>query len=149
MRILNKRAKYEYNLTGDRVEAGIVLSGGEAKAIRTGHIDLSQSVARVLNGELWLINANVPVTGAKDYNSTRSRKLLLHRSEIISLGTKVKQQKLTVVPLSVYNKKRLIKVKLVLGKLKRKFEKKEAIKRKDIDREIVQVLKNQSRLSRD
>jgi SsrA-binding protein len=136
MKIVNRRAKFDYKLEPERIEAGIALSGGEAKAVRTGHADLSQSVARILNGEVWLINANIPVAGVKDYTSTRSRKLLLHGLEILSLLTKMKQRKLILVPTLMYNKGRLIKVELALGRPKRKFEKKEAIKRKDIKREI-------------
>ncbi len=137
MRIFNKKARYEYSLTGDKVEAGISLLGSEAKAVRTGHADLSRSVARALNSEIWLINANIPVAQPpQGYNSTRTRKLLLNRSEIISLSTKMKQQKLTLVPTKLYTKGRLVKVELALGKPKRKFEKKEALKKKDIEREI-------------
>ena len=141
MKIANKRANYEYILEGDRVEAGISLSGGEAKAVRTGHVDINQSVARIVNGEAFLINANIPVTGAQNYSSTRSRKLLLHKKEILFLTTKMKQFKLTLVPISLYNKGRLIKVTLALAKPKRKFEKKEAIKRKDIERELEKEFK--------
>ena len=141
MKIANKRANYEYILEGDRVEAGISLSGGEAKAVRTGHVDINQSVARIVNGEAFLINANIPVTGAQNYSSTRSRKLLLHKKEILLLTTKMKQFKLTLVPISLYNKGRLIKVTLALAKPKRKFEKKEAIKRKDIERELEKEFK--------
>lgn len=136
MVIFNKRANFDYKLEEDQLEAGLVLSGSEAKAIRTGRADISRSVARILNGEIWLINANVPVEGAKDYNSTRSRKLLVHRGEIVSILTKMKQRELTLVPLKLYNKGHLVKLKLALGKPKRKFEKKESIKRKDIEREI-------------
>ena len=141
MKITNKRANYEYKLEGDRVEAGISLSGGEAKAIRTGHADINQSVARVVNDEIFLINANIPIPEAQKYSSTRTRKLLLHRDEIVSLTTKMKQFKLTLVPISLYNKGRLIKVTLALAKPKRKFEKKEAIKRKDIERELEKEFK--------
>jgi SsrA-binding protein len=136
MRIFNKRARFEYELTGEKVEAGLSLRGAEARAIREGHADLSQAHIRILNGEAFLINANVPVTGLQNYDSTRIRKLLLHKKQIVSLLTKSKQQKLQIVPLSLYNKKRLIKVGLELGKAKRQFEKKEAIKRRDIDRDI-------------
>ena len=141
MKIANKRANYEYKLEGDRVEAGISLSGGEAKAIRTGHADINQSVARIVNDEAFLINANIPVIGAQNYSSTRSRKLLLHKKEILSLTTKMKQFKLTLVPINLYNKGRLIKITLALAKPKRKFEKKEAIKRKDIERELEKEFK--------
>src|SRR3990167_3286656 len=141
MRIFNKRANFEYKLTGDRFEAGISLLGAEAKALRDNRADISQAHARVLNGEAFLINANIPAQGLAKYNPTRMRKLLLHKDEILSIGTKMKQQKLNLVPLSMYNRKRLIKVSLGLGKPKRKFEKKESIKRKDIERELEKEFK--------
>jgi SsrA-binding protein len=141
MAISNKRARYEYSLTEDRLEAGISLSGGEAKAVREGHADLSQSVARIMGGEVYLVNANIPVPGAQNYVSTRSRKLLLHKGEIVSISTKAKQQKLTLVPTRMYTKGRLVKLELVLGKPKRKFEKRQTIKKKDIEKELAQELK--------
>ena len=141
MAIINKRARYEYSLTEEKVEAGISLSGGEAKAIREGHADLSQSVARIMEGEVYLINANIPVVGAKNYLSTRSRKLLLHKEEIVSISTKAKQQKLTLVPTKMYTKGRLVKLELALGKPKRKFEKRQQMKKNDIETELAQELK--------
>lgn len=150
MRIYNKRARYEYKLEQDKYEAGISLSGGEAKAIRTRHIDLSQSHARILNNEAYLINANIPIQGAQKYDSTRMRKLLFHKSEIVSILSKMKQRKLTLVPIAIYNKRslrpggrksRIFKLELILGKPKRKFEKKESLKKKDIQREIQETLK--------
>lgn len=144
MKIFNKRARFDYRLEKGIFEAGISLTGGEAKSIRTGHADLSQSLARILKGEAYLINANIPIAKAPNYNATRTRKLLLHKDEIVSISTKMKQQKLTLVPTKVYTKGRLIKVGLALGKPKRKFEKRQAIKRKDIEREIAQQLKNKN-----
>ena len=141
MRIFNKRAKFEYELTGEGVEAGISLKGAEAKAIREGRGDLSQSFAKILNGEIYLVNANIPASGLQNYDPTRSRKLLLHKAEILALLTKMKQKKLQIVPISVYNKSRLIKLYLELGKSKRKFEKKESIKRHDIQRDLERELK--------
>ena len=136
MAIYNKRAKFDYSFEEGKLEAGIVLSGGEAKAVRTGHADLSRSVGKVLSGEVYLVNANIPVVGTKNYVSTRTRKLLLHKNEIVRISTQMKQRKLTLVPIKMYNRTRLIKLELALGKPKRKFEKKEAIKRKDIQRDI-------------
>lgn len=136
MEILNKKAKFEYVLTGDRVEAGLSLLGAEAKAIREGRADLSQAVIKILNGEAYLINANIPALGPKNYNPTQMRKLLLHRQEITQLTSKAKQQKLTLVPIKLYNKDRLMKLSIALGKPKRKFEKKEDIKRQDVDRDL-------------
>lgn len=141
MKIFNKKARFEYSLESERIEAGLSLSGGEAKAIRTGHLDLSQAVVRILNEEVFLINANIPIQGAQKYVSTRMRKLLLHKDEILSLSTKMKQRKLTLVPLSMYTKGHLVKLQLALGKLKAKYEKKEAIKKKDIERELEQEFK--------
>ena len=136
MRIFNKRARFEYELTPEKVEVGVSLLGAEAKSLREGRGDLSRSFAKVINGEVFLVNANIPAVGIQDYDSTRTRKLLLHKKEIVSLLTKAKQQKLQFVPLAMYTKGRLIKLELKLGKPKRQFEKKEAIKRRDIQRDI-------------
>jgi len=136
MRLFNKRARFEYELTGEGVEAGLSLKGAEAKSIREGRGDLSQSFAKVMGNEIFLVNANIPAQGIMNYDSTRTRKLLLHHQEILSLATKMKQKRLQIVPLRLYNKGRLIKLYLELGKPKKQFEKKEAIKRKDIQRDI-------------
>jgi len=141
MKIFNKKARYEYRLEKTGIEAGIALLGAEAKAIKTGHLDLSGSSVRLMNGELWLINANIPAKGRTGYNPTRLRKLLLHRGEILSLATLSKQRGLTLVPISVYTMGKLIKLELGLGKAKAKFEKKEAIKRRDIERELAEEFK--------
>jgi SsrA-binding protein len=141
MKSFNKKAGFQYALESERIEAGLVLSGGEAKAIRTGHVDLSQAVARIMNGEVYLINANIPIQGAQKYVSTRTRKVLLHRQQITSILTKMKQKKLILVPTKVYTKGRLIKLELAFGKPKTKHEKKEAIKKKDIERELEQEFK--------
>jgi len=136
MRLTNRKANFEYELTGEGVEAGISLKGAEAKSLRENRGDISQAFVKIVNGEAFLVNANIPATGLTGYNSTRSRKLLLHHQEILSLLTKMKQKKLQIVPIRVYNKGRLIKLYCELGKPKRKFEKKEAIKQKDIQRDI-------------
>lgn len=141
MKIFNKKARFEYELTREGVEAGISLLGAEAKSVREGRADISQSAVRILGREAYLINANIPAAGIQKYDSTRTRKLLLHRGEILSLTTKMKQKKLQIVPVRVYNKGRLIKLYLELGKAKRKFEKKESLKRRDINRDIEKALK--------
>lgn len=148
MKVFNKRAKFEYELLTDRIEAGISLLGIEAKAFRDNRIDLSQSFVKVINGEAYLINANFSAftggsaRGSDTYNPTRMRKLLLHKKEVLALITKVKQKKLQIVPTMLYNSGKRIKVELVLGKSKRKFEKKESLKKKDIEREVQAQLKN-------
>ena len=141
MKIFNKKARFEYELTGEGVEAGISLLGIEAKSVREGRADLSKSAVRILGDEAFFINANIPATGIQKYNPTRMRKLLLHKAEILSLTTKMKQKKLQIMPLRVYNKGHLIKLYLELGKPKRMFEKKEALKRHDINRDIEKEFK--------
>lgn len=135
MRVFNRKARFNYKLEPDRFEAGICLTGGEAKSVREKHADLFQAVCRIVDGEVYLINANIPVAGAK-LDPTRSRKLLLHKREMVAIATKAKQRKLTLLPISLYNKGRLIKVELALGKAKKQFEKRETIKKRDIEREL-------------
>ncbi len=140
MRVTNKRARYNYRLF-DKYEAGVSLTGVEVKAIRNGRADISSAYAKIINGEVYLVNANIQAKGVKDYDPLRTRKLLLNKAEIISIQTKIKQKKLTLVPTKLYTRGRLIKAEIALAKTKRKFEKKEAIKKKDIEREIAKALK--------
>lgn len=136
MRIFNKRARYEYELTPEKVEAGLSLRGIEAKSLRENRGDISQAHVRIMNGEVFLINSNIPAVGANKYEPTRIRKLLLQRKEIIALETKIKAKRLQLVPIVLYNKDRLIKLELALGKPKRKFEKKESLKAADVKRDL-------------
>jgi len=129
MKVFNKKASFEYELTSERIEAGIVLKGIEAKAFRDGRINISKSHVKVIGGEIFLINADI------------MRKLLLHKNEILSIITKMKQKKLQIVATQMYNSKSRIKLELVLGKPKRKFDKKESIKAKDIQRDLGRELK--------
>lgn len=143
MRILNRRAPFEYQLF-DRIEAGVALAGSEVKSIKVGRADLSAAFVRIQNNEAFLLNLNIPAYKGgvpEGYNPTRTRKLLLNKNEIISLETKAKQQKLTIVPMSMYTKRRLVKVQIALARPKRKFEKREVKRRKDIQREVERELK--------
>jgi SsrA-binding protein len=138
MKISNKRAFYDYEIT-DRFEAGINLNGAEVKAIKMEHADLTSSYVRIMGSEAYLINAKVfPYEYARpeNYQEDRSRKLLLHKKEIISLKSKTDGANLTLVPISLYDKNGLIKLEVGIGKGKKKFDKKEAKKRADLDREI-------------
>jgi SsrA-binding protein len=141
MTIVNRKAKFNYQLF-EHLEAGVSLLGREAKAIRNQRGDLSNSYAKIINGEAFLLNANIPADNGGNYDSRRTRKLLLHKSEIVSILSKIKAKKLTLVPIKLYTKGRLVKVELALAKAKRKFEKKEAIKKKDVERELEKELKN-------
>lgn len=144
MKIINRRAFYDYQIL-ERFEAGINLYGAEVKAVRLGHADLTGSFVKIIGREAYLVNAKIfPYQYARPegYDERRTRKLLLHKKEIIALRSKTEGANLSIVPLSLYTTKGFIKVELALGKGKKKFEKKEAIKTKDIEREIEQELAN-------
>jgi SsrA-binding protein len=140
---VNKRANFDYFIS-DKYEAGLVLSGQEVKSIKMGHISLKESFVTVKGSELYLTNAHVtPYKQAgelKNYEPTQPRKLLLKKSEIKHLTGKVRIQGLTLVPIRVYTRKRLIKLEFGLGKGKKKYDKREDIaKREDnisIQREL-------------
>lgn len=140
MIIRNKKAKFNYKLL-EKYESGISLLGAEVKSVRKGSVNLTQSYAKIIDDEVFLINTGIAVSGKKNYDPRRARKLLLHKNEVISIKSKIKAKKLTLVPTKVYTKGRLIKVELALAKAKRKFEKKEIIKKRDIEREIERELR--------
>jgi SsrA-binding protein len=143
MRITNKKALHEYHIL-ESFEAGIQLFGSEVKSIRTGRIDLGQSFARILNNEVFLINANIPPyqnSPAKDYDPIRRRRLLLHHNQIQSLIGKLSSSKTTLVPVSIYEKNNLIKVQLGLGKSKREVDKRKIVKERDHQRRVEQELR--------
>lgn len=140
MKIFNKRASYDYQLQ-EHFEAGINLTGAEVKAVKLGHADLTGSHVRVTGSEAYLINAQIfPYEYARPegYDERRTRKLLLHKKQILSLKAKMDGQNLTVVPVSMYTTRNLIKLELALAKGKKQYEKKLAKKKKDLDRELEQ-----------
>jgi len=136
MKKINRKSGFKYNLF-EKYEAGISLTGAEVKAFRRGSVDLSQSFAKIIGGEAHLVNANFAI----DKDATRTRKLLLHKKEILSINAKIKAKKLTLVPTKIYNKGRRIKVEVALAKSKKEFEKKDLIKRRDIDRDTERELR--------
>ena len=142
MKITNKRAFFDYQLM-ERFEAGINLYGAEVKAVRLGHADLTGSHVRIMGSEAYLINAKIfpyEYSRPENYDEQRTRKLLLHKQEIIALKSKTEGQNLTLVPVSLYTTKSFIKVEIALGKGKKQYDKKEAIKKKDIQRDVEQEL---------
>ena len=142
MKIVNKRAFFDYSIL-EKFEAGINLYGAEVKAVRLGHADLTGSHVRIMGTEAYLINAKIfpyKYSRPDNYDEQRTRKLLLHKKEIISLKSKTEGQNLTLVPVSMYTTKSFIKVEIALGKGKKQYDKKEAIRKKDIQREVEQEL---------
>lgn len=143
MQILNRRARHDYQFF-ESFEAGLALKGSEVKSIKQGRGDLAASFVRMKEGEAWLVGANIPLYGtapAAGYDPLRDRKLLLHKEQLISLNTKAKQQKLTLVPLSLYTKGNLVKLRVALGRGKKQYEKRDAKRKKDIQRDIERSLK--------
>lgn len=142
---VNKRAHYDYDIS-DKFEAGLMLTGQEVKSVKTGHISLKGSFVTVKGNELYLTNANIPfykhAGEIKNYDPTRSRKLLLKKSEIKSLIGKSRVSGLTLVPIRVYTKKRYIKLEFGVGKGKKEFDKRETIGKREAKRNIERVLKN-------
>lgn len=143
MRIINKKALYNYHIL-EHLEAGIVLSGSEVKQVRAGRIDLGEAYVRILNGEAFLINANIPryaQTSDREYDVTKSRKLLLHKDQINSLIGKTSGTKNTLVPVSIYEKNNRFKIEIGLAKSKKEFDKRKIIKERDHQRRMEQELR--------
>ena len=143
---INKRANFDYELL-DRYEGGLVLTGAEVNSVKTGNISLKGSFIVRKNGELYLINANIPqyihARNLKSYDAVRSRKLLLKKSEIKSLIGKMAIEGLTLVPIRVYNtKKGLLKVEFAVGRGKKEYDKRSNIKEREDKRRMRQKLKN-------
>lgn len=142
MKITNKKAYFDYQLL-DRFEAGINLYGFEVKSVRLGKADLTGSFIKIIGSEAYLLNAKIfPYQQAQieNYDDKRTRKLLLHKKEIISLKSKIDGANLSLVPVSMYLKNGFIKVEVALAKGKKKFEKRENIKKKDIQRDVEREL---------
>lgn len=144
MKIVNRKAYYDYHIL-EKFEAGIVLTGGEVKSLRAEKASLNDSFVHIKDGEAYLVNAHInPYQPAdnRNYDPKRTRKLLLHKKEITSLLSKINQSNLTIVPVLCYTAKRgTVKVELALARGKKQYDKREAIKRKDIDRETEQILR--------
>ncbi len=141
---VNRKAYFEYFIE-EKYECGIALIGSEVKSLRLGHLTLSDSYAHIKDGEVYLINANIPCyekTSAFKVDTRRSRKLLLHKSEILRLERKVKDKSYTLIPLKAYFEGGLVKIELALAKGKHLYDKKQSLKEKDIAKEQQRDIKN-------
>lgn len=140
----NKRAYFDYEIL-ETFEAGLVLLGHEVKSIRVGKVSLAGSYVIVKNDEALLLNADIspyqPGNIPSGYDQHHTRKLLLKKAEIKELVGKTHKTGLTIVPLKLYNKKRTIKLLIGLAKHKKKHDKRESIKKRDVEREIGRTLK--------
>jgi len=134
----NRRARHEYDLL-ERVEAGMVLTGTEVKSLRAGKGNLEDAYAEISEGEAWLIGCDIPeyLQGNRmNHLPKRPRKLLLHRREITKLGNKTGEKGMTIVPLSIYFKKGMAKVELSIARGRKTYDKREALKKQDAQREM-------------
>lgn len=144
MEINNRKAKYDFEID-DTIECGIVLKGTEIKSLRDGKANLKDSYAVIRNNEVFLLNTHIShyeQASVFNHDETRSRKLLLHKKEILKLNEKIKLQGLTLVPLKMYFKKNKVKVLLGIAKGKKNYDKRETIKKRDTERLIRKELKN-------
>jgi len=143
----NRKASHEYFIE-DTYEAGIVLKGTEIKSIRAGRVSIKDSHARIDRGEVKLINLHIAEyeQGNRfNHDPTRTRKLLLHRKEIDKLTGLIQQQGYALIPLKIYIKNGVAKVLLGLGKGKKKYDKREDLKRKQMKRDADRAIKEQMR----
>ncbi len=138
----NRRASFQYHII-DKIEAGIVLTGQEVKSIRNGNISLKGSYVSQRGGEIYLVGAHIPPYQKQNDNHQpeRERKLLLKKREIALLIGILKEKGLTLIPLKVYSRQGFIKVEIAIAKGKKLFDKRESIKKRDIDRNLRRSLK--------
>lgn len=140
----NKKAHFNYDVL-EKHEAGIELLGFEVKSIKAGHASLDGSYAIIRGGEIYILGSKVPPYQSsntpKDYDPERLRRLLMTKKQIRELNDKTENSGLTIVPISMYNKGGKIKVEIALAKGKKKFDKRETIKKRETDREMRRTIK--------
>ncbi len=144
MEILNKKANFDYEII-DTYECGIVLTGTEIKSIRSGKANLKDSYAIIKNNEIFLLNMHISSyeSGNRfNHEETRTRKLLMHKYEILKLRDKLETDGLTIVPLKLYFKNSNAKILIGLARGKKNYDKRDSIKKKDIERQMLKDLKD-------
>jgi SsrA-binding protein len=141
----NRRARFDYEVV-DAIEAGLELKGFEVKAAKAGKANLAGSFAVPQEGGLWLVNAEIAPYQAgntpEGYDPRRSRRLLVRQEEIADFVARKKSEGLTLVPLKMYNKNSLVKVEIALVRPKKKADKREMMRKREVTREIKRTLKS-------
>lgn len=140
----NKKAFHDYEIL-DRYEAGIVLLGSEVKSVKNGKVSLKECYAKLIDSELFIIGMHISEFREANINNhepLRNRKLLLHKKELKKLAIKLQNVGLTVIPLRIYRKMHLIKVEIGICKGKREFEKRSAIKDREVKRDLDRIAKS-------
>ena len=140
----NRKARRDYHIM-ETVETGIALTGSEIKSIRAGRVSLGDGYVKSEKGELWLHNVHIARYDASSYmghEPTRSRKLLLHKKEIKNLTSQIAEKGLTIVPTRLYIKGHVAKVEMALARGKKMYDKREAITRREVERELARATKS-------
>jgi SsrA-binding protein len=140
----NRRARHDYHFL-EKVEAGLVLTGTEVKSLRDGRASLQQAYADIRDGEAWLVGAHISVYDAgniANHDPDRDRKLLLHRREVETLGAKVRERGLTLVPTRLYFRDGRAKVELALARGKEQRDKRRDLQRHEAQRDMERALKS-------
>lgn len=143
MKVTNRKAHFDYFLL-ERFEVGVALTGAEVKSVKEGRIRIEESYVRLLSDGAWLVNAHISpyrFADARTFKQTRSRRLLLHKKELLSLAKKIEAKNLTLVPVSCYLKKGRVKIEIALARGKKKWDKRAAIRRRDLNREMSRELR--------
>jgi len=139
----NRKAFHDYHIL-ERLEAGLVLTGTEIKSVRAGRVNIREAFAKFEDGELWLHNCHIAKYesgGYVNHDPLRSRKLLLHRDELLNLKLKLDRKGLTLVLLLLYIKDHVAKVELALAQGKKQYDKRQAIIQRDMDREAQRAVR--------
>lgn len=140
----NPKATFDYQIL-EKLESGIVLSGHEVKAVKNNMVSIKGAFVKIIGAETYLVGATIspyqPGNVSKEYDPQRSRKLLLKRSELKYLIGKSQEPGIALVPIKIYSKSGLIKLELAIARGKKKYDKREAIKKRDIEKKMRTVLK--------
>lgn len=137
MEVINKKARFDYVLEKE-IEAGIELCGTEVKSIRKGSVDLKDTFVNIKNNEAYILNmyiARYEEGNQFNHDERRTRKLLLHKKEILKLKSEIKENGKTIVPVKLYMKNGKVKILIAIAKGKKLYDKREALKKKDLERE--------------
>ena len=144
---VNRRARHEYDIV-ETVEGGLVLTGTEVKSLRQGQASIKEAYADIIDGEVFLVNCNIPPYAhgtIHNHHPTRRRKVLLKSREIRTLTGKTTQKGLTLIPLRIYFRRGLAKVELALGKGRKIHDKRQAIRRREEEREMARAIRERER----
>lgn len=137
----NRKANFEYEIL-NKYEAGIVIKGTEVKSLREGKVNLQESYGRIINDEVWIINSHIneyKYGNINNHEPARNRKLLLNKREIRKIKQQLQEKGLTLVPLKIYFKGSLVKVEIGIARGKKLYDKRESIKKRDIERNLSRI----------